>query len=45
VYVSFKRKKLIVNGHEERELIIMSDITTVLKFNEAQNNLDLLKAL
>lgn len=34
-------------GDEERELnlIIITDITTVLMYNEVQSNLDLLKAL
>jgi K+-sensing histidine kinase KdpD len=32
-------------GIENCELVIMSDITTALKFNDVQSNLDLLKAL
>jgi K+-sensing histidine kinase KdpD len=47
VFVTFKRKKLNHVGDDERELnlIIISDISTVLKYNEVQSNLDLLKAL
>jgi len=45
VFVTIKSKRLNFDGNPNCELIILSDITAVLKFNNAKSNLELMKTL